>query len=290
MLNVHPKASAVVVNYNTRDHLVDCVRSLRAAGIDDVIVADNDSHDGSEEALAAVDPEARFLPTGGNLGFGTAANRGAAVAEGDFLLVCNPDVVVAPDAVDTLVDALEKDSGLAVVGPLIVDTDGTVYPSPRVFPRMRDAAGHAFLGFLAPRNRFTRRYRLLDIDRSLPSADVDWVSGACFVARRTAWDSLGGFDEGYFMYAEDVDLCRRAKEAGWRVGFEPAARIVHVQGAAAGLVPYRMIVEHHRSLLRYSARTARGPKRALLPIVAVALVARAAVACAHRAARRPRTG
>lgn len=284
------RVSAVVVNYNTREHLVDCVRSLRAAGVDEVIVADNDSHDGSEAALAAADPQARFLPTGGNLGYGRAANRGATVAEGDYLLVCNPDITLAPDAVEALVDFMEKDKGLAIVAPLVANRDGSVYPSPRVFPRMRDAAGHAFLGFVMPRNRFTRRYRLLDIDRSVPSGEVDWVSGSCFLARRSAWDALGGFDEAYFMYAEDVDLCRRAKEAGWRVGFEPAARVVHVQGAAAGQVPYRMIVEHHRSLLRYSSRTARGPKRALLPVVAAALAVRAAVACAHRAARRPRTG
>lgn len=282
--------SAVVVNYNTRDHLVDCVRSLRAAGVDDVVVADNDSHDGSEEALASVDPAARFLPTGGNLGFGRAANRGSAVSDGDYLLVCNADITVDPDAVGALADALEKDRGLALVAPLVVNADGSVYPSPRAFPRLRDAAGHAFLGFFLPRNRFTRRYRLLDVDRSVPSYDVDWVSGSCFLARREAWDALGGFDEAYFMYAEDVDLCRRAKDAGWRVGFEPAARVVHVQGTSTSQVPYRMIVAHHRSLLRYSSRTARGPKRALLPVVAVALAVRAAVACAHRAARRPRTG
>lgn len=284
------EVSAVIVNYNTRDHLVQCVRSLREAGVTEVIVADNDSHDGSAEALAAADAEARFLPTGGNLGFGKAANRGTAVAGGQYLLIANPDITVHPDAVGALVEAMEKDSGLALVGPLIVNTDETVYPSPRVFPRMRDAIGHAFLGLLSPRNRFTRRYRLLDIDRSVPSSDVDWISGSCFLARRTTWDALGGFDEAYFMYAEDVDLCKRAKDAGWRVGFEPAARVVHVQGAATSLVPYRMIVEHHRSLLRFSARTARGPKRALLPVVAAGLTLRAALACAHRAAGRPRTG
>jgi N-acetylglucosaminyl-diphospho-decaprenol L-rhamnosyltransferase len=282
--------SAVVVNYNTRDHLVDCVRSLRAAGIDEVVVADNESRDGSAEALAAADPEARFLPTGGNLGFGRAANRGAAEAHGDYLLVCNPDVTVEPDAVHALVEAMEKDRGLAVVGPLVVGTDGTVYPSPRVFPRMADAAGHAFLGLVRPGNRFTRRYRLLDIDRSVSLPDVDWVSGSCFLARREAWDALGGFDEAYFMYAEDVDLCKRAKEAGWRVGFEPAARVVHVQGAATNRVPYRMIVEHHRSLLRFSARTTRGPRRAALPLVAVGLALHAVLALAHRLTRRPPTG
>lgn len=281
--------SAVVVNYNARDYLVPCVRSLRQAGVPEIVVADNDSRDGSEEALAAAEPDAKFVPTGGNFGFGGGANRGAALVSGEYVVVCNPDITVEPDAVDILVAAMEKDRRLAIVGPLVRNPDGSVYPTPRVFPRLIDAAGHAFLGMLAPRNRFTRRYRMLDLDRSVPSADVDWVSGSFFLARREAWDALGGFDEGYFMYAEDTDLCWRAHRAGWRVGFEPAARVTHVQGASTDKTPYRMIVAHHRSLLRFSARTAAGVERALLPFVAVALALRTVIALAHRAARRPAT-
>lgn len=281
--------SAVVVNYNAREHVVPCVRSLREAGVHEIVVADNDSRDGSADALAAAEPDAKFVPTGGNFGFGGGANRGAALVSGDYILVCNPDITVERDAVDLLVAAMEKDHRLAVVGPLVLNPDGSVYPTPRVFPRLVDAAGHAFLGMLAPRNRFTRRYRMLDLDRTVPSNDVDWVSGSCFMARREAWDALGGFDESYFMYAEDTDLCWRAHRAGWRVGFEPAARVTHVQGASTDKTPYRMIVAHHRSLLRFSARTADGVERGLLPIVAVALVLRTVIALAHRAARRPAT-
>lgn len=279
----------MVVNYNTADDLPDCVRSLRAAGVDEVVVADNDSRDRSAAALAAVDPDARFLPTGGNLGYGRGANRGAAALDREYLLVCNPDVTVGEHAVDLLAAALDRDPGLAVVGPRIVDTDGSTYPSPRAFPRLADSAGHAFLGLVRPENRFTRRYRLLDMARDEPSSDVDWVSGSCFLARRTAWDALGGFDEAYFMYAEDVDLCWRAHRAGWRVGFEPAARVSHKQGTSTDRRPYRMILEHHRSLWRFACRTTRGGRRPLLPLVAAGLAVRAALACAHRAAHRPRT-
>jgi N-acetylglucosaminyl-diphospho-decaprenol L-rhamnosyltransferase len=274
------RVAAVVVNFNARDHLVECVRSLHKAGVDEIVVADNDSRDGS---VAAVEHEARVVQTGGNLGFGRAANRGATAAEdADYLLVCNPDLTVDPDAVDLLADVLDRDPRTAVVGPRIVDPDGTTYPSPRVFPGLLDAVGHAFLGYVAPRNRFTRRYRLLDVDRDRPAADVDWVSGSCFLVRRRAWDALGGFDEGYFMYAEDVDLCWRARRAGWRVAFEPAARVVHVQGVSTARHPYRMILEHHRSLFRFSSRTTRGPQRLLLPVVAVGLALRTVVAWAHR--------
>lgn len=283
MTRAAARVAAVVVNFNTRDLVVECVRSLRKAGVDELVVADNGSRDGSEAALAAADREARFLPLGGNLGFGRGANRGAAVVAGtDYVLVCNPDLTVDPDAVDILAEALDRDPGLAIVGPRIVDLDGITYPSPRVFPGLLDALGHAFLGYVAPRNRFTRRYRLLDVDRDMPSTDVDWVSGSCFLVRRRAWDALGGFDEGYFMYAEDVDLCWRAHRAGWRVAFEPTARVTHVQGVSTARHPYRMIVEHHRSLLRFSIRTSEGPQRLLLPIVAVGLAVRTVVAWGHR--------
>jgi len=276
------RVSAVVVNYNARDHLLECIRSLRADGVTEIVVADNDSTDGSAEALKRVDPDAMIVPTGSNLGYGGGANRGAARASGDLLLVCNSDVVVEPGAVKALVSALEDDEQLALVGPRIEDRSGALYPSPRTFPDLGVALGHAFLGLVAPANRFTRRYRMLDWDHATAGL-VDWVSGSCFLVRRTAWLALGGFDEAYFMYVEDVDLCWRAAKAGFRVGFEPSARVIHVQGASTDLRPYRMIIEHHRSLFRFSWRSTVGWRRTLLPVVSAGLGMRAVMACGHRA-------
>lgn len=276
--------SAVVVNYNARDHLLACVASLRAEGVDDVVVVDNDSSDGSRQALQAADPSARIVATGANLGYGTAANRGAAVAAGRRLLVCNSDLVVEPGAVKSLAAVLDARPGVGIVGPRIENADGTLYPSPRTFPAIGDALGHAFLGLVAPRNRFTRRYRMLDWDHARDRS-VDWVSGSCFLVEREAWDAVSGFDEGYFMYVEDVDLCWRVHRAGWDVAFGPEARVVHVQGVSTDLAPYRMIVEHHRSLLRFHRRSSTGMAAALTPAVAAGLVARAALACAQRSLR-----
>ncbi len=281
------RVSAVIVNYNARHHLLECVRSLREEGVNDIVVADNDSRDGSAEALARDHGDVVFLPTGANLGYGAAANRGAARCAGELLLVCNPDVTFEPGALKSLVAAIDTDDRLALVGPRIEGADGSLYPSPRTFPAIGDALGHAFLGLVAPGNAFTRRYRMLDWDRGRAS-DVDWVSGSCFLARRPAWDALGGFDERYFMYAEDVDLCWRAWRAGWKVGFEPAARVVHVQGVSTDLVAYRMVLAHHRSLLRFSYRSTTGWRRALLPLVTAGLALRAVLACAQRAGRRRR--
>src|SRR5882672_7085955 len=212
------RVSAVVVNYNAGGHLLDCVRSLKADGVDEIVVVDNASTDGSTEAVARAEPAVIVHTTGGNLGFGAGANRGAAVATGDVLLVMNPDTVAEPGMVKVLVEALERDPGIGIVGPRVENPDGTTYPSSRTFPVLGDALGHAFLGFVAPSNRFSRRYKLLDWDHSA-ARDVDWVSGTAMIVRREVWDALDGFDEGYFMYVEDVDLCWRSWRAGWRVTY-----------------------------------------------------------------------
>ena len=280
---------AVVVNFNAGAHLVACVRSLRAEGLDRIVVVDNASRDGSVEAALAVDPGIDVVQTGRNLGFGSAVNRGVPRLEGDVLVV-NPDVVVEPGAVKALEAVLEQEPDVGIVGPRIEDPDGTLYPSARTFPALGDALGHAFVGLVAPRNRFTRRYRMLDWDHAV-AARVDWVSGACMLVRRECFDELGGFDEAFFMYLEDVDLCWRAHRAGWAVAYEPAGRIMHVQGVSTDQAPHRMIAQHHRALFQFWWRTTSAPRRLLLaPFVLAGLVLRTGLASAQRllAGVRPR--
>jgi len=286
------RVGAVIVNHNARDELVACVRSLRAEGVRQLVVADNASVDGSSGALAAADPDAVFLASSRNAGYGAGANRGLALLETELVLVCNPDLIVHPGAVDSLTAALDADPGLALVGPRLENPDGSLYPSARSFPSLIDSAGHAFLGLVAPANRFSRRYKLLDWDHT-SGRHVDWVSGACFLGRRQALHALGGFDESYFMYLEDVDLCWRARQAGWRVSYQPTAVVTHEQGVSTNRHPYRMILAHHCSILRFAWRTTTGPKRLLLPLVAVGLVVRVGLAWAQRSAetaRRPPKG
>ena len=281
------RVDAVVVNYNARDELLACVRSLRADGVADVVVVDNGSADGSGSALTAADPVARLVETGANLGYGGGANRGLAQGHRELVLVCNADVVVHPGTMATMMAALDADPRLALVGPRLINPDETLYPSARTFPSLVDAIGHGFLGLVAPRNRFSRSYKMLDWDHR-GRRGVDWVSGSCFLARRRALEDVGGFDVSYFMYLEDVDLCWRLRRAGWGVAYEPSACVLHVQGVSTDLHPYRMIVEHHRSLLRFAWRTTSGWRRFLLPVVAVGLALRASAAAAQRAAGRPR--
>lgn len=275
--------SAVVVSFNSAGFLPDCLRSLRSEGVDDVVVVDNASADASVEVVRVADPGAKLVEAGANLGFGSAANRGVAATLGDYVMILNPDTVVEPGTVKALAEALDRDPGLGVVGPRIENLDGSLYPSVRRFPDLMVAFGHAFLGLVWPANPSTRRYRMLDWDHDEAAADVDWVGGACLMVRRSAFDVVAGFDEAYFMYVEDVDLCWRLGRAGWRIGYEPGGRVVHALGGSSRLVPYRMIAEHHRSLLRFVSKSTVGPRRAILPVVAAGLAVRTVAACAHHA-------
>jgi N-acetylglucosaminyl-diphospho-decaprenol L-rhamnosyltransferase len=280
--------SAVVVNHEAGEALAACVASLRAEGVSEVTVVDNASSDGSVEALRAADDTVNVVETGTNLGYGAGANRGIDVSGSELVLVSNPDVAVHRGALDALVEVLEADPALAIVGPRILEADGTRYPSARRFPSLVDAAGHALLADLVPTNPFTRRYHMeyLDADEA---TEVDWVSGACFLARRRALEELHGFDESYFMYAEDVDLCWRARRAGWGVAYVPGASVTHLQGISTARQPYRMLVAHHRSVFRFATRTEQGWRRLTLPVTAVFLALRLAVMCARHALRARRS-
>lgn len=276
--------TAVIVSYNVRDLLLRCIDSLKADGVERIVVVDNDSRDGSAEAVEAREPDVTVIRTGANLGFGGGVNRGVAATSSPYVLVVNPDVVVDPGSTKVLVDVLDHMPQVALVAPRIDTPDGELYPNVRQFPDLLDSAGHAFLHFVWPSNPFSRRYKMLDWDHS-SAADVDWVAGTHFLARRSAWDEVGGFDDDFFMYGEDVYLCWSLHRAGWRVRYEPAARVEHAIGRSTDQTPYRMIAAHHRSLFRYAVKTWTGPRRVLLPVVAAALAVRTVLAWIQRRAR-----
>ncbi|HEX3839782.1 MAG TPA: glycosyltransferase family 2 protein [Acidimicrobiales bacterium] len=273
------RVAVVVVNYESGSVLASCVASLEQEGPAELVVVDNGSTDGSVDELQRQVPDVDVLDPGQNLGYGAAANRGVAATRSELVLVCNPDLSISPGALAAMADALESDPTVAVVGPMIRTSAGERYPSARQFPSMIDAAGHALLGQFVPQNPFTRAYQraglALEVDTVWP---VDWVSGACFLVRRSAFEQVGGFDEQYFMYLEEVDLCWRLGRAGWKVVYAPAAVVTHHQGVSTDRHPYRMIVEHHRSLWRFAGRSTSGWRRALLPLVVVGIGVRGVLA------------
>jgi N-acetylglucosaminyl-diphospho-decaprenol L-rhamnosyltransferase len=288
--------AAVVVNYNAGDALLACVDSLladtSAGGSPEIVVVDNASDDGSPDALAAAHPEVMLVRAPANLGFSRANNLGMAATYAPVVAAVNPDVEVDPGTARALLDRLDASADLAAVGPRVRNPDGSQYPSARVVPSAVDAIGHAVLGPVWPANPFTRRYRRLDADWSSPR-DVGWLSGSALWLRRSALDEVGGWDEGFFMYLEDVDLCTRLTGAGWRVAYEPGGAVLHLQGVSTARHPYRMIVEHHRSAARFAAKHWHGVRRLLLGPAIVFLALRASVQLGARAVggrtERPRT-
>jgi GT2 family glycosyltransferase len=249
-----PDLSVCIVNWNTRQDLKEALRSVLESdpelGIE-VIVLDNASRDGSAEMVRQSFPQVMLIESPENVGFARGYNRAAAAASGRHLLILNPDTVVRPGSLGRLVAFMDSHPEAAAAGPRLLNSDGSLQFSCRRFPRaMVGVLRNTIIGRLAPRNRFTRDYLMQDWDhRSV--RHVDWVSGAAICIRREAWDQLGGFDEGYYMYSEDMDWCLRAEQAGWRVYYAPDAVIVHRIGRSSDQRPLAMVIQFHRSAVRF---------------------------------------
>src|SRR5437764_2805429 len=235
--------SVVVVTYRSRDHVLDCLRSL-AEGLRpgdgsspshewECVVLDNDSQDGTAELVEAQAPWARVVRTGANLGYARAVNRGLARTAGRSILILNPDCVWQRGGIHELLLWLGTHPRCAIAVPRILNTDGSLEYSVRSypFPAVLLFNRYSLLTRLWPGNPWTRRYLLSDWDHETPRS-VDWASGAAMLVRRAAVDEVGGMDEAFFMFNEDVDWCRRMNAAGWTVDFVPAAGVVHHIGAS----------------------------------------------------------
>jgi N-acetylglucosaminyl-diphospho-decaprenol L-rhamnosyltransferase len=259
-----PPLRLVVVTYSPGVALDDFLQSLDAAteGPVEVVLADNGSTDGSPERAVARHPHVRLLPTGGNVGYGAAANAGLAGLTSGYAIVANPDLRFEPGSIDELLEVARRWPRAATVGPAIRTPDGDLYPSARDLPRLSTGAGHALLGWAWPSNPWTARYRR---EREAPrERPAGWLSGSCLLVDVEAFWSVGGFDPGYFMYFEDVDLAARLGRAGWLHVYAPSAVVVHEGGHATRREPHRMQRVHHTSALRYLSGQHPGRRRALL--------------------------
>jgi hypothetical protein len=212
-------------------------------------------------------PQTRIIQEARNLGLGAGANRAAREAGGDLLIFANPDVTLLPGAITALQDFFASHPDAGCCGPKLLNPDGSLQPSCRSFPTLLTGFfRYTLLGRLFPRNRFTRQYLLTDFDHE-QAREVDWLSGACLALRRQAWEQAGGFDEGFFMFCEDTDLCYRIRQAGWKVYYVPAAQAYHKRGASTDQAVARMTLAWHRSMLRFYRKHYRAryslPARAL---------------------------
>jgi N-acetylglucosaminyl-diphospho-decaprenol L-rhamnosyltransferase len=244
----------VVVTYSPGAALAEFLDTLEKATTVRcaVVLADNGSTDGSVEAAAAERENVRLLTTGGNLGYGRAANAGAAIGHAEFVLVANPDISWQPGALDELLAVADQWPAAGSFGPLIQTPTGEIYPSARELPSLQAGAGHALCGWWWPSNPWTARYRR---EQHAPAVGaVGWLSGACLLMRRAAFEQIGGFDPSYFMYFEDVDLGERLGKLGWSNIYVPSAIVVHSGGHATSRDPQRMTDAHHRSAYLYLSR------------------------------------
>jgi GT2 family glycosyltransferase len=242
-----PDVSVLIASYNTRDLLLQAVASTLEPGVETIVV-DNASVDGSANAVAAQFPTVRLVRSATNLGFAGGTNRAALSAQGHYLLLLNPDAALTPGALDRLRERLEAQRGAGAVGPALMYPDGRPQSAAFYFPGLNQVLLDLFP---VPRLMESPLNGRVQTQAARP---IDHPLGACMLIRRATWEEVGPLDEGYFMYLEEVDWCRRARARGWQTWYEPAARVIHHAGAATRQQPEAMYAQLWRSRLRYYQR------------------------------------
>jgi len=276
--NQQPDYTAVIVNYHSEAVLAECLSSLAAFGSSggfEVIVVDNSAtleRSGFSERF----PWVRFVENARNVGFARASNQGLRLAAGRHLLLLNPDTRVHPGAMQTLIRYLDEHPAVGAVGPRLLNSDGTLQHSCRRFPGFLTAffGRYSFLTRLLPGNPLSRRFLYLDWDHEDPR-EVDWVTGACLMVRREVVEAVGLLDEGYFLFIEDTDWCRRIRDAGWGIAYVSNAVVTHRIGVSRGPARPRVVWARHSSMFRY-LRKHLTRSWTLLTVAGGALLARAA--------------
>ena len=246
-----PSVSAIVVSYNVRDQLIETLGAYYSSCGQqaEVVVVDNASFDGSADAVAAAFPQAALIRLDHNVGFGSANNAGLEKCHGELILTLNPDVLVKEGCVAALAAVLDDNPQAGAAGPRLERPDGKLdlaarrgFPSPlSAFYRLSG------LSRLFPRSRRFNRYNLGDVS-SESAHEIDAGTAACLMVRRKAIDQVGFFDPQFFMYGEDLDLCYRLREGGWRIYYVPDAAAVHLKGTSTRQAAGPMLYEFHRAM------------------------------------------
>ena len=261
-----PPVSVVIVSFRTPHLTRNAVMSALSSGVDEVVVVDNDSRDASLEILSEIeDPRLKVLINPTNVGFGTGANRAVRESTAPSILFLNSDATATPSACATLLAELDRHAGRCIVGSRLIGSNGEVQRSAGLLPRPSDLTVRALgihrlaaflrrvpiVGRMTSGSAMAREYDIAI--QATESADVTMVSGACFVIGREAFAEIGGFDERFFLYFEDADLCRRAAAAGMSIRFVPTAEVAHVGGASSP-DDYHFGAFHARSMRQYLAK------------------------------------
>ena len=268
----------IVVNYESTDLLLRSIGSIHEClhnPTAHIIVQDNGSQDGVER-ITSLYPHVLLTKNYANLGFAKAVNRGLRQSRAPYVVLLNPDACVASDFLATALQFMAENDDVGIMGPRILDPDGTIQDSARSFPDpLTGLFGRSsLLSKWFPNNVLTRRNLLTRACDGSTPMEVDWVSGACMVVRKKAVEEIGAMDERFFLYWEDADWCRRMWRVGWKVVYFPGASVVHVAGGSSDRVPTRALIEFHRSGYRLFAKYAGGAQRLAKPLVFWALALR----------------
>jgi len=237
--------TVILVNHNDAAHIEACLSSLERAELPpgtEIILVDNDSRDGSREIVAARFAGVRLLVQPQNIGFSRANNLGARESRGDFLLFLNTDTIVSPGSLSPLLDGMRMDESIGAAGPRLFRADGSFQVS----------FGRGVNFFAQFRQKlFWNPYYRRALKKGGPIRETGWLSAACLLCRRTAFEQVGGFDENFFLYFEDIDLCFRLRERGWKLVLVPEAKVFHAGGATTRTLPSATRFEYRRSQLYF---------------------------------------
>ncbi len=255
---VRPTVSVLIVNYNVKNyllHAIDQVQSSDYDGLIEIIVVDNNSYDGSVMAIKENYPAVTVIANKTNAGFGKAINQAFAKSRGEYLLILNPDTIIENKTIDTLVSYLESHPEVGMAGPKILNADGSLQLAcKRSFPTISVALPKLLgLSYLFPKSRWAGKYNLTYLDPDQIHA-VDAISGSCMFVRRSLFAEIGGFDERFFMFGEDLDLCYRIHQRGYTIHYVPRTQIIHFHGESVKSAPFDSLQAFYDAMILFSEK------------------------------------
>lgn len=247
--------SIIIVSYNSKQFIEKCLYSLLSSAprlAREIIVVDNASSDRSIDLVRSNFPNVKLIINTSNLGYSKACNQGIKEAKSKYFLILNPDTELSGGSLEGMLRFLEENPRCGILGPKLLDESGKTEFSCRAFPTYSTALfnRHSLLTRLFPRSKYADRYLKTNCSHDAIS-EVDWVSGAAMLLRRDCLDQIGNFDEGFFMYCEDVDICRRAKDNAWQVFYYPVLEFTHIIGGSIKHTSLLAVIRHHMSIWHY---------------------------------------
>jgi N-acetylglucosaminyl-diphospho-decaprenol L-rhamnosyltransferase len=247
--------SCIIVNYKNSEPLKDCLESIyqTVQGMDfEVIIVDNSENDPGLQPLEELYPKAQFISNSSNIGFSKANNQAAKIAQGNFLFFLNPDTILSDQAINSMYNYYSSHTEIGALGPKVVNPNGSLQYSCRRYPTLWTGLfnRYSILSRLFPENRFTSQYLMLDFDHN-EIRQVDWLSGCCLMVSKNIFEQSHGFDENYFLFNEDIDLCRTINQAGKQVIYFPEAKVIHQVSTSNSKTTAKVIIQRHLGMMHY---------------------------------------